>query len=571
MTIQLSNISPDFDSIRIQFETSLSGRSAWKDRLTTATGQTILEMVSAFATYSQYSIESSFQESFPDSAKNAEAIYAACMFAGVRISRKEPAAVTFNMTAPASITIPPYTQFTGGGSYWFNRDALTIGTSNTSVTLYQGQVQTKSAYGTGEDFQAFVSDESAFSVSNQDVLLKINNTNVPMLVEGLWTVPAAPGVQQLTLPNGSAIFLFGNAAYGSKPGVNDLCTFTYVVTQGLNGNNVVTTGQTISMVSNSAVSGVPTSNPSGGADEADYRIYKTVAPALFGNFDAAVTPEQYKKQPLNYPGVVDSIVLSQREINPNAKSWMNTMKVCLLTSSSWTNTQWNNFIEWYKKKTMYSSYFIRELPVAAPVNISAKVFCKNYANLTAVQSDIQSALTSLFALKQGSLGLDIYITDITDAMLESNSNIEFIQLLSPTADIILSGLSVDAPVLASVGGGTLPAGTYDYSLSVTSSLGGTSAPAKWSSIVTTSTGSVTITWPAVPNATSYSLYGRVTGGVMGLIATIPATSAASYTYIDTGSIVPSGTVPVQSTIAYYYPTLSGVSLQMAYTNRNLRS
>jgi hypothetical protein len=116
--IQLSNIAPDFDSLVAQLQSSADGfPGTWKDRITSSMGQTLVEMIAAIGAYSQYAIESSYQETFPDSAKNADSLYAAANYAGVRISRKSPAEVTFSMTnATGSVTIPPYTQFVGAGT-----------------------------------------------------------------------------------------------------------------------------------------------------------------------------------------------------------------------------------------------------------------------------------------------------------------------------------------------------------------------------------------------------------------------------------------------------------------------
>jgi hypothetical protein len=114
-----------------------------------------------------------------------------------------------------------------------------------------------------------------------------------------------------------------------SPGTNDLVSITYVVTLGQDGNNIIATNQKIVMDGNTDVSGTPTANATGGGNEPDYIVYKNVTPALFGAFDSAVTGSQYKALPLQYPGVIDARVLSQREVNPYALTYMNVMKVSL--------------------------------------------------------------------------------------------------------------------------------------------------------------------------------------------------------------------------------------------------
>ena len=569
--IQLSNIAPDWESLVAQLQSEAGNFASWTDRVTGATGQTIIEMIAAIGAYSQFAVESSYQETFPDSAKNAESLYAAANFAGVRLSRKNPTSIVLNMVAPSTMTIDPYTQFVGAGTKWFNRQAVNLTTSPSSVTLYQGEVVRKQTFGLGTDFQAFVSVEKDFIVSDTDVLLSINSVNVPCIIQGLWTKKNLPGVQQFTLPDGQMIMLFGNNVYGSRPGPNDVCEITYVTTLGSDGNNIATSQQTIVVDGNPLIKGVVSGTPNGGGNEPDPVVYKNVVPAMFGAFDSAVTGPQYKALPLQYPGVVDARVLAQREINPYALTFMNTMKVSLLTTDgTWDSTQWNNFVAFFNAGSMYSTRVIRADPTAVNVTIGAIVSCKTFANLPNVKAKIEAALTDLFSLRQGSLGLDIYMSDVITTIQEADSNVEYVQLTNPTSDLVLSSLNVSAPVLTEVlGGGTLPVGTYDYGLSVTSTLGGSSAPANWSSITTTqANSSVKVDWSAVPNAASYSLYGRVTGSNLGFITTL---TSPTVTYTDTGSVSPTPPVPAESTIATFYPNLSGTNIVMQYTNRNIRS
>lgn len=570
--IQLSNIAPDFESLRIQLEAAAGTFPSWRDRITGASGQTIVEMVAAIGAYSQYAIESSYQETWPDSAKNPEALYAAANYAGVRINRRGPAGLTFPMRAPSAMTIPPYTQFVGAGTNWFNREALTLTTTASPVTLYQGQIQIKEMNGLGTDFQAYVAEEGNFQISDVDVLLSVNNVSIPVIREGLWTKNGQPGAQNFTLPDGKMITLFGNGLYGTKPGTNDICRFTYVTTDGLDGNNIVTIAKQIVMSGNPDVQGTPTSNPQSGSNQSDYLVYKNITPALFGEFDSAVTPQQYKKAPLKYPGVIDARVLAQREINPKALTFMNVMKVCLLTTSTWTNTDWLQFEAWYNAASMYAVRFIREDPVAVNITVAARISCKNFANLSAVQTKVEAALDKLFELRQGSIGLDLYIDDILDAIRNADSNIEFVQLTSPTVDLVLSSLSVGFPTLTVSSGGTLQPGVYDYGIGLISTLGGTAAPNKWSSVTVTQPNSkITVQWPLAANPQSYQVYGRVTGNSLGLITTVAANGQPFQSFVDDGSITPSGGVPAQSTIASYYPKLVTKSLTMAYTTRNLRN
>lgn len=567
--IQLSTITPDFEGLVAQLLTELSTKETWRDRLTSATGKTLVDLISSIGAYSQYSIESAFQETFPESAKNSNSQYAAANFLGVRYSRKLPASVRVNLSSLAPTTLPVNSQFSGAGTYWFNREALTLTSTPTLVTLYQGQIVRTQLNGLGTDFQAFVTPERDFVVSDQDVFLTINDISIPAIREGLWTKLNLPGAWHFTLPSGQMILLFGNEIYGSKPKTNDQVVLTYVLTLGADGSNILTMDKTFVLDIDPNIRGVAATQTSGGGSQTNPMVYKNITPALFGSFDASVTASQYKKHPLKYAGVIDGFTLAQREINPRALNWMNVIKVCLLTQTPWSSVDWANFEAWFNQGTMYSPRIFREDPTPAPVAVSAIVRCKNLANLGEVRLNVEAALDRLFAPRQGIIGLDIYRSDIVDAILEADSNVDHVVLRTPTTDLVLRSLAAPAPVLQVLPtGGSLGPGVYDYGLSIVSALGGEAAPANWSTVTITSgtTNRVVLTWEGgQANVAQYRVWGRVTPVPMGLLGSVAGTVL---TFTDTGAVVPTGTVPVQSTIATYYPSLTSKSLDVVYTTRD---
>jgi hypothetical protein len=93
-------------------------------------------------------------------------------------------------------------------------------------------------------------------------------------------------------------------------------------------------------------------------------------------------------------------------------------------------------------------------------------------------------------------------------------------------------------------GGTLAAGTYAYRVSATTYGNLETTAATEQTIVTTGTTStVTISWTAVLGATGYKVYGRSSGGEL-LITTISNPTTTSY--VDTGSVTPSGALPASN-------------------------
>lgn len=566
---ELSKVRPDRDALVAQLITALSQKDAWRDRVVSSTGKTLVDFVAAVGAYSQYSIESAYQEVWPESAKNRSSLYAASNFLGVRYNRKAPALMTANVSATAAQTLAPYTQFVVAGTFWFNRTPVALTTSAQQVTLYQGKIVSTSVSGLGTDFQAYVSPETSFTVSDTDVLITINGNAIPSTLRGLWSFVDKPAVQQFTLPSGQAIFLFGNANYGSKPGVNDTVTITYAVTLGADGNNLPVYGQKIALSSgDKTFSGIVATAPQGGANETDAFAWKNITPALSGSFDSAVTPSQYKATPMLYPGVIDAQTFSQREINPKALTWMNNIRVVILPNTPWGDTEWNSFVDFMTDRTMYKCQFVRRDPVPTDVTVELDVYCSNFANLNDIKSRVIASIQDLFSPRQGILGFDFYRFDIEVKAKSSDNNIEYIVLKQPTSDIILSSLNVGAPtVVNNTGGGSITPGPYDYAISAVSTLGGETAPAKWTTInVAAGSSTNVISWDPVANAVSYKVWGRQTGVALGLLGTVLA--SAPLTFTDNGSINPTGTVPVEATIDSYYARLASVTVNMFYSTRS---
>lgn len=113
---------------------------------------------------------------------------------------------------------------------------------------------------------------------------------------------------------------------------------------------------------------------------------------------------------------------------------------------------------------------------------------------------------------------------------------------------VLTHAPLSTPTITSVTtattGGSLPAATtHSYRVSAINATGETLASAAVT--VTTGAGSTnanTVNWSAVDFATGYKVYGR-TGGAELLIAEVGAVTS----YVDDGSITPSGALPAANT------------------------
>jgi len=98
---------------------------------------------------------------------------------------------------------------------------------------------------------------------------------------------------------------------------------------------------------------------------------------------------------------------------------------------------------------------------------------------------------------------------------------------------------------AATTGGTLAPGTYYYRVCALDAIGTSLASTETSIVVPagSSTNTVTVNWSGVQQATSYKVYGR-TSGAEQLIGT---TVGWVLTFVDTGSVTPSGALPTTNT------------------------
>lgn len=127
---------------------------------------------------------------------------------------------------------------------------------------------------------------------------------------------------------------------------------------------------------------------------------------------------------------------------------------------------------------------------------------------------------------------------------------------------------ISFPVISatnSTTGGTLAAGVKSYRVTSVNAIGQSLPSVAATTTTTGATSTATITWAAVPGATSYKVYGRSAGTEL-LMATVTAV-----TWTDTGAVTPAGALPVVNgtidctkTINQYQITWVGVEQDNAW-------
>ena len=470
-SITLSTLSVDYNSGKTQLKSMLGASSApWQAVLPTETGDTIVSLISTVHASAQQNILRSLQDAFPATAVSDSAIYAGATMQGVRLNRKLPANMLVSMlnTTGVQITIPPYTLFSGANTYWFNRDFITLNPDVpvTNYSLFQGVVKAMTTSGLGSPFQAWASPEDGFAVSDVDTFVSINNVAVPKLTTGLWTAKGNAGFIDKTLPTGEFVAEFGDGVYGSAPQISDVIRIVYVVTSGSAANSLNAQNKRIVTSAYQGLTVVATQNPSGGAEETGALRYKNIAAYSFGTFGSAVNKSQFLTTILEYPGIADAVTFSEREIFQSDARLMNYVQVTykLKAGLVWDSVALTNFVNHLQENCSYSTRFNIVPPTASKVAVNAEIYCKAWADLSVAKSSATRAVQNLFA--SAGLNYDIMISDITTAILGSYAGIDYVDLLSPQKDAIVSTPWIPPPAVAIYSGGFLNKGALAYSIRV---------------------------------------------------------------------------------------------------------
>lgn len=553
----ISDMSADFEQFRSDFEQYLGQKESWKGNLTTMTGQTLIELVAALGAFDQAKISRAFQDAFAETAVSDDAIRACAVMQGIRMTRKLPAQVQCELSAPVGVVIPAYSQFDCAGYSFFNREAIEFISETQTATLYEGEVFNYAINGNGTNLQAWISEQDNFDVSDADVVVAVNGETIPVVYAGLWNYKNQPACMDLSTSDGRLLIQFGtnklaqankntiadsdlieDVSYGSIPSINDVVTITYTTTSGESGNNFITKDKQISIDGFSTVTGIALANPVFGAGEKSVLTYKNNTASSFGTYGSAVTKSQYSAIVNTYPGVIDAITQSQREINPGRLEYMNVIWVTGVTNEVWDQQKKKEFCEWCERQSMYSTRFVWVDAGKVDRTVSIRCFCYNSAVLSDVIANVTSAINDLFKARPGILMTNIYKSDIINCALRSDPNISYVILDEPTSDFIVT--KPNAPLLSYIveeNGGLSPL-QYNYCVTLVDKDGIESLRDNWvHPVVVKENSSIKLVWKAESAATKYRVYGRTTE-TMGLIAELDKSVTE---FVDNGSKVPDKT------------------------------
>jgi hypothetical protein len=586
---ELSDLSQDFDQFVNQFQNYLQTTPGpWQGNLTTQTSQTLIEYISTVGTLNQGRIIRAYEDAYAETAQSNDAILSIAQMQGLRLSRYLPASAPATMVSDTTVSLAPLTQFTCGGNYFYNNEALTFQAGvSTEITLFQGQVYSYVMNGIGQERQSFVAPQTGFVISDQDVWVQVNSVFIPKSYGNLWNYDGLPAFADLTLSDGRLVVQFGNLGgvngqFGTIPQTNDTVVVSFPVTLGASGNSLTTINSPVNVSGFTGITGTMTGNPSGGANNQSIIAYKNVASGSFGTYSSAVTKNQYTALVATYPGVVDAVTQAQREIDPGDVRWMNVVRVSALTTSPWSQAQITAFLAYCQSISMYAVYFLWQEAIAVPNNVDIDVYIYNSAVPSQVQQNATTAITNLFAPRPGILMTNFYPSDLVEAIYNSSPGlISYVNINSPTEPMIVtSPTSPQITYTLTAGGGSLGELVYAYSVSTTVTYpDGTTEvgyPSNWvfpQVISNVANYAIELEWPSVLNAVSYQVWGRSASSPsgLGLLATVTAVSGqATYTWTDNGSVTPSGSLPTSQDFPIQYNSLNSLTINVYYSERQQR-
>lgn len=588
MTTQLSQINPDWPDLSVQLENALAQTATWPPLLPTQTAALLIEAVTTMGAFLAGGVQNVYEEDYPQTAKMASSILANARGQGVRLTRKTPASVPVTFSNPTNqpITIGAYQTFSSPGTQLFNRSALLIPAavggvpSTLNATLYQGFVTQVLYNGLGQDSQIIVVNVPGFTISDVDVQVAVNNVPLQVVTDGIWHYPVSSSgtpnyvVQDMTLPTGELIMEFGNSLYGIVPPNGSQILTTYAVTDGTAGNNSGFQGAKISWSGNSSLSILATAPLTGGLDQPNAELYRD-SPLVFSSYQRAVSIPDHPAIATKYPGVVDAIFLGQKDIAPNLLPWMNVVYCYLLmnTGSQMDAATFTNaFLPWFQNRAMPLDYVL-QAATNIPVNVNATVYIFGTGDPTTVQTAAIKNVTTLLSAGPGVLGRNLYMDDIRNALRTSDPNVDYVVLNTPSSDVICRILPPTPPTVtaATNAGGAMSAGTYNYSISVIGAQGETFASPSTTLILGASGGnSAVITWPTIPGALSYNVYGRTASNLF-LLGNVPAgsnvTPSTTYTFTDLGTITTGNPLNQINYSGLSYVSAGSIQVNVQFTTR----
>ena len=227
----LNELNPDLQALVDELTARLRSSDAWKDVITSSTGQTLIEFIAATGTMIHYNLERQIPENFISTALTTNGIMANSIMLGVNPRRNVSARTmcTLRQTGDSDspLSVPPRSQFLVGNVHFYNPAGFEIPANSDPVNdilLVQGRIVTDRETGTGAEFQEYETSVGGFQIAENfqrypadDVTFEgqVFQTNPIAFNVSATNLQAA--LNEISRLNGASVTVAtGTAAIGSK-------------------------------------------------------------------------------------------------------------------------------------------------------------------------------------------------------------------------------------------------------------------------------------------------------------------------------------------------------------------
>lgn len=441
----------DIDEANQVFTDKLVEEGTWNDFQNTNVGSFIRRMFAGLSVSHQHNILMSARNAFYGTALRDSAVYALTRGQGVYIERRISASCAVNMTnnSGSTIFVPPYSPHRVGNVQFYNpAQYFVVAGQTAAASLTQGEVRTKTF-----DLDAFDPDKKEFLLGEEgflvtrDLLVYTTDKNTGNTYDwdqtqnGLFEHTGDDRVYfHSTSAKGDVSLTFGDGEFGAALPRKATLTVQYVISNGALNNGIMP-GVKATYVNNALLTGETTETTSGGADHKPASYYRTYAPVMFRAREKKISADEIKAAIITYPGVADCAVLGQRDLYPDDKTWMNTMRVCVLPleQDSWGGTNpnpksatWQNFLAWLQPqlhdRLEVQSWNATKVFIRVQVRVAIYDWAARQA--TQIQSTINENLLALFRKRPGILKRRFSKSDIERAITKIQG-VDYVEVISP--------------------------------------------------------------------------------------------------------------------------------------------
>ena len=315
-------ISFDYDSILQRLRENFKSKSEWADFLSYSVIDNLISPIAQELAYAMQYNEYLTYENWWSLARNKSSLLVQSSLLGYSVPRKKGASgtlrvstsKTFNDSYGKDIYIPKFSQFSGNGTYVACVDDYILNGSENyrDIVVKQGEVKKVTFLALGDIYEEKTIEDG--NIDNDFFQLTVEG-QIWTKVDTLFDYGSDDMVYELyTKPDLNGVIIkFGNNVFGKKLSQNDQVVFTYLATDGSDGNlyltnsinKVESTLYTVTTDSAETSKAVKTyctniTTMSGGEDYPTIDEIRTLAPKLYQTGDRASSIEDYEAKILSY-------------------------------------------------------------------------------------------------------------------------------------------------------------------------------------------------------------------------------------------------------------------------------